>query len=234
MLTPTDLPTLFLCLPPLSAENVLGKKVDGAGLTLPCWFAPEQLDTLQGDAEATVIRVLQLLKDVGTVGFFVATCASKGAMERTETHPDHTQLTDLSTASIALSLLAICQGLFHCLTPSSYYADLGNDAINDQLLESFGKDFTRNMNMLLKVALPSEVPDMHTKARLQLALLHTQCMIVASVGGIGGSTVTCSVESLKDRPDYMGSINWLHVDMEVALVYSGIVTCAGELLQCGA
>ena len=229
VLTPADVTTLFLRSLLQSAEDFLGKKVDGAVLTAPNWFAPEQLDALQEAAEAAGIRVLQLLEDAGAAAFFAATSASNGA---TETRPDRTQLVvDLGASSLALSLLAVRQGLFHHLTPSSYHADLGGDAIDDRLLKFFAKDFTKKTSVPLKVAPASEAPDMRAEARLRLALLHTKRTIAASVGGVGGSAATCAVESLKDGLDYTGSINRLRFDMEAAPIYSGVVARTSELLQ---
>jgi heat shock protein 1/8 len=233
VLTPSDVTTLFLRTLLQSAEDFLGKKVDGAVLTAPGWFAPEQLDALQEAAEAAGIRVLQLLEDSGAAAFCAATSASNnGAAEMTGTRPDRTQLiVDLGASSLVLSLLAVRQGLFHHLTPPAYHSDLGGDAIDDRLLKFFAKDFTKKTGVPLKLAPASEAPDMRAEARLRLALLHTKRTIAASVGGVGGSAATCAVESLKDGLDYTGSINRLRFDMEAAPVYSGVVARAGELLQ---
>ena len=227
VLTPADVTTLFLRSLLQSAEDFLGKRVDGAVLTAPGWFAPEQLDALQAAAEAAGIRVLQLLEDAGAAAFCAA---SNGASETARS--DHTQLVvDLGASSLVLSLLAVRQGLFHHLTPSTYHADLGGDAIDDRLLKFFAKDFTKKTSVPLKVAPVSEALDMRAEARLRLALLHTKRTIAASLGGVGGSAATCAVESLKDGLDYTGSINRLRFDMEAAPIYSGVVARAGELLQ---
>ncbi|KAI9436860.1 Hsp70 protein-domain-containing protein [Lactarius indigo] len=232
VLTPADVTTLFLRSLLQSAEDFLGKRVDGAVLTAPGWFAPEQLDALQEAAEAAGIRVLQLLEDSGAAAFCAAANASDSPSEATVASPDRTQLVvDLGASSLVLSLLAVRQGLFHHLAPPAYHAELGGDAIDDRLLKFFAKDFTKKTSVPLKVAPASEALDMRAEARLRLALLHTKRTIAASVGGVGGSAATCAVESLKDGLDYTGSINRLRFDMEAAPVYSGVVARAGELLQ---
>ncbi|KAF8264054.1 Hsp70 protein-domain-containing protein [Lactarius quietus] len=230
VLTPADVTTLFLRSLLQSAEDFLGKRVDGAVLTAPDWFAPEQIDALHEAAEAAGIRVLQLLEDAGAAAFCAA--SGNGAVETTSASPDRTQLVvDLGASSLALSVLAVRQGLFHHLTPSTYHDDLGGDAIDDRLLKFFAKDFTKKTSMPLKVAPASDTHDMRAEARLRLALLHTKRTIAASVGGVGGSAATCAVESLKDGLDYTGSINRLRFDMEAAPIYRGVVSRAGELLQ---
>ncbi|KAI9450059.1 Hsp70 protein-domain-containing protein [Lactarius psammicola] len=215
VLTPADVTTLFLRSLLQSAEDFLGKKVDGAVLTAPGWFAPEQHDALQEAAEAAGIRVLQLLEDAGAAAFCAAANASDGSLETTTgASPDRTQLVvDLGASSLALSLLAVRQGLFHHLTPPTYHADLGGDAIDDRLLKFFAKDFTKKTSVPLKVAPASEALDMRAEARLRLALLHTKRTIRG------------------DGLDYTGSINRLRFDMEAAPVYSGVVARASELLQ---
>jgi heat shock 70kDa protein 1/2/6/8 len=231
VLTPADVTTLFLRSLLQSAETFLGKSVDGAVITAPGWFAPTQLDALQQAAEAAGIRVLQILEDAGAATLCAATNAtattSQSAMSQ-----DRTQLVvDLGASSLALSLLAVRQGLFHYLVPSACHADLGGDAIDDRLLKFFAKDFTKKTGVSLKVVPASETPDLRAEARLRLALLHTKRTVAASAGSIGGSAATCAVESLKDGLDYTGSINRLRFDMEAAPIYSGVVMRASELLQ---
>ncbi|KAI0292226.1 Hsp70 protein-domain-containing protein [Multifurca ochricompacta] len=231
VLTPADVTTLFLRSLLQSAEAFLGKKVDGAVLTVPGWFVPAQLDALQEAAEAAGIRVLQLLEDPGAAAF----CAASNTANVTGNSaigPDRTQLVvDLGASSLALSLLAVRQGLFHHLTPPSHHTELGGDTIDDRLLKFFAKDFTKKTSVPLKVAPATEVLDLRAEARLRLALLHTKRTIAASVGGVGGSAATCAVESLKDGLDYTGTINRLRFDMEAAPIYSGVAARAGELLQ---
>jgi len=235
VLTPADATTLFLRSLLQSAEAFLGKNIDGAVLTAPGWFAPAQLDALHDAAEAAGIRVLQLLEDAGAA----ALCAAASASATTTTAqsvealgPDRTQLVvDLGASSLALSLLAVRQGLFHHLAPPAHHPDVGGDAIDDRLLKFFAKDFSKKTSVPLKVAPASETLDLRAEARLRLALLHTKRTIAASIAGTGGSAATCAVESLKDGLDYTGSINRLRFDMEAAPIYGEVVARAGELLQ---
>jgi heat shock 70kDa protein 1/2/6/8 len=233
VLTPADVTTLFLRSLLQSAEAFLGKRVDGAVLTAPGWFTPTQLGALQEAAEAAGIRVLQILEDAGAAALCAAANASATATTpQSAVDPDRTQLVvDLGASSLVLSLLAVRQGLFHHLAPSSYHDDLGGDVIDDRLLKFFAKDFTKKMSVPLKVAPASEIPDLRAEARLRLALLHTKRTIAASVGSVGGSAATCAVESLKDGLDYTGSINRLRFDLEAAPIYRGVVARASELLQ---
>jgi molecular chaperone DnaK (HSP70) len=234
VLTPADVTTLFLRSLLQSAEAFLGKSVDGAVLTAPGWFAYAQLGALQEAAEAAGIRVLQILEDAGAAALCAAASVTTTTAQSTVVGPDRTQLVvDLGASSLALSLLAVRQGLFHHLAPPAYHTDdLGGDAIDDRLLKFFAKDFTKKTSVPLKVAPASETPDLRAEARLRLALLHTKRTVAASVSGAGGSAATCAVESLKDGLDYTGSINRLRFDMEAAPIYRGVVARAGELLQC--
>ena len=233
VLTPADVTTLFLRSLLQSAEAFLGKSVDGAVLTAPGWFAHAQLGALQEAAEAAGIRVLQILEDAGAAALCAAASATMTTTQSTVVGPDRTQLVvDLGASSLALSLLAVRQGLFHHLAPPAYHADeLGGDAIDDRLLKFFAKDFTKKTSVPLKVAPANETPDLRAEARLRLALLHTKRTVAASVSGAGGSAATCAVESLKDGLDYTGSINRLRFDMEAAPIYRGVVARVGELLQ---
>ena len=208
VLTPADVITLFLCLLLQSTEVFLGKSIDRAVLTLPGWFASVQLNVLHKAVEVAGIYVLQLLEDASVAALCVAANMSTMVWSVVVVGLDYMQLmVDLSMSLLAISLLAVHQGLFYYLTLLVYYPNVGGDTIDDQLLKFFTKDFIKTTSVLLKVVPVSETLDLQAEVHLQLVLLYTKWTIMASAGGVGGSTATCFIESLKDGLDYTEMIN---------------------------
>ncbi|KAI0043341.1 actin-like ATPase domain-containing protein [Auriscalpium vulgare] len=220
ILTPSEVATIFLKSLLQSAEDFLGKKVEGAVITVPGWFDEKQLAAVRQVAENAGINVLQLLEDAGASA--VTTTAGPLA---DGLNPDRTQLVvDLGASSLSLTLLSIRHGLFHILA-SSYDSNIGGDQIDDKLIKFFAKEFTKKTKTPLTVCPSTDKADVRAEARLRLALEHTKRTISASPGA-----ATCSVESLKDGLDFTGTINRMRFDMEARSVYSAVYAKAQELL----
>jgi len=81
---------------------------------------------------AAGIHILQLLEDAGVVVLCVAANMSATARSAVAVGPDRTQLVvDLGASLLAISLLAMHQGLFHHLMLPAYHPNIGGDAINN-------------------------------------------------------------------------------------------------------
>ena len=221
LLTPFDATSIFFKSLLQSAEDFLGKKVDGAVISIPGWFGETQQNALRKAAEASGIKVLQLLEDAGAAA---VTASSAPPVE--SVFPDRTQLiVDLGASSLSLTVLAVRQGLFHSLA-SSYDHTIGGDRIDDKLVKYLAKEFTKKTKTPLTVSPATDKADIRAEARLRLALEHTKRTIAASPGA-----ATCSVESLKDGLDFNGNINRLRFDMEARSIYSAVHTKVQDLLS---
>ncbi|KAI0032441.1 Hsp70 protein-domain-containing protein [Vararia minispora EC-137] len=217
-LTPADATTLFLRSLLQSAEDFLGRKADGAVISVPAWFAPAQLIALRAAAADAGIAVLQLLDDAGA-----AAVAATSAPTAEDLPADRTQLVvDLGASGLALTLLRVSDGLFSALA-ASYTPDASGDALDARLLRFFAKDFTKKTKVPLAIG---DATDRRAEARLLLALEHTKRTVSASAGA-----ATCSVESLKDGLDYTGTINRLRFDLEARPIYTAVVSAASDLLS---
>ncbi|KAI0055330.1 actin-like ATPase domain-containing protein [Artomyces pyxidatus] len=221
VLTPSEVTVIFLKSLLQSAEDFLGKKVDGAVITVPSWFADNQLEALRKAAHAAGINVLQLLEDAGA-----AAVTTTSGPQAAGLNPDRTQLVvDLGASSLSLTLLSIRHGLFHPLA-SSFDPTIGGDQIDNKLIKFFAKEFTKKTKTPLAVCPSSDKADIRAEARLRLALEHTKRTISASPGA-----ATCSVESLKDGLDFTGTINRMRFDMEARPIYSAVYSKARELVE---
>lgn len=218
-LTPSEVTSIFLKSLVQSAEDYLGKKVQGAVISVPAWFTDGQKFALEKAAAEAEIVVLQLLEEAGAVAITTTTGP------QTEDLPhDRTQLVvDLGSSGLELALLSIREGLAYSLATISDHT-VGGDFIDDRLIKFFAKDFTKKTKMPLTVAPATANEDKRADAKLRLAVEHTKRTLSASPG-----PATCSVESLKDGLDYTGTINRLRFDMEMRPIYEQVFTKVKEL-----
>ncbi|KAI0757732.1 actin-like ATPase domain-containing protein [Daedaleopsis nitida] len=220
VLTVSEVTTIFLASLIKSAEDFLGKKVQGAVITVPGWFEQAQKDALEKAANDAGITVLQLLEEAGAA----AVTTTSGPLPE-GLSADRTQLhVDLGASALSLSLLSIRQGLVYSLATLSDHS-VGGDAIDDKLIKHFAKEFTKKTKTPLTVCPASDAQDKRAEAKLRLALEHTKRTISASPGA-----ATCSVESLKDGMDFTGTITRLRFDMEVRSIYDRVYEKVKELV----
>ncbi|KAF8067084.1 Hsp70 protein-domain-containing protein [Lyophyllum atratum] len=221
ILTVSEINTMFIASLVESAENFLGKKVQGAVITVPTSFSETQKDALEKAAANAGVHVLQLLDEAGAAA--VTTTADIWAADLPS---DRTQLiVDLGSSSLSLTLLSIRSGLAFVLA-SSYTISVGGDQIDEKLIKFFAADFTKKTKVPLTVCPATEISDQRAEARFRLAIEHTKRTISASPGA-----ATCSVESLKDGVDYTGSINRLRFDLVVRPVYAAVSSAVSALLE---
>ncbi|KAF9778732.1 actin-like ATPase domain-containing protein [Thelephora terrestris] len=221
-LTVSEVNTIFIKSLIQSAEDFLGKKVEGVVIAVPSWFEEVQREALIKAAEDAGVKVLQLIDDIAAAALqSITTPASSDVKE------DRTQLViDLGSSSLSLAILSIRQGLIYPLASSSDPA-IGADLIDDKLIKFFAKDFTKKTKipLSLPVTTSSSAADKRAEAKLRLAIEHTKRTISASPGA-----ATCSVESLKDGYDLSGTINRMRFDMEAREVYTKIAESAKNLV----
>ncbi|KAI0344367.1 actin-like ATPase domain-containing protein [Trametopsis cervina] len=218
-----EVATIFIKSLVQSAEDFLGKAVQGAVISVPAWFTDAQKKALEAAASDAGVKVLQLLEEDGAAS--VAALSNPPTPELSE---DRTQLVvDLGSSALELSLLSIRQGLIHSLATSSDHS-VGGDAIDSKLIKFFAKEFTKKTKISLTVApAPADSKqDQRAEAKLRLAVEHTKRTVSASTG-----PATCSVESLKDGADYTGSINRLRFDIEMKSIYASVSAQAKQLVE---
>ena len=221
ILTVSEVTTIFLKSLIKSAEDFLGKKVQGAVITVPGWFEQAQKDALEKAANDADITVLQLLEEAGAAAVTTTSGPPPEGLSA-----DRTQLlVDLGASALTVTLLSIRQGLAFSLATLSDHT-VGGDAIDDRLIKHFAKEFTKKTKTPLTVCPASDAQDKRAEAKLRLALEHTKRTISASPGA-----ATCSVESLKDGLDFTGTITRLRFDMEVRSVYDRVYEKVKELVS---
>ena len=220
ILSVSDVATIFIKSLIQSAEDFLGKKIQGAVITVPATFTDSQRTALEKAASNAGVNVLQLLDEAGAAAATTTTDLWSSNLQA-----DRTQLVvDLGSSSLSLSLLSIREGLTYVLA-SSHSSDIGGDQIDDKLIKFFATDFTKKTKTPLTVCPSTDISDKRAEAKLRLAIEHTKRTISASPGA-----ATCSVESLKDGVDYTGSINRMRFDMVVNPVYIAAAAAVSALL----
>ncbi|TFK48017.1 actin-like ATPase domain-containing protein [Heliocybe sulcata] len=219
VLTVSEVTSIFLRSLVKSAEDFLGKKVEGAVVSVPAWFDDAQRAALEKAAKDADIDVLQLLEDSGAVTVTTSTQWLEDVSH------DRTQLVvDVGQSSLELSVISIRQGLAYSLGTLTDLS-VNGDRIDEKLVKFFAKEFTKKTKTPLTVCPSTEKQDQRAEAKLRLAIEHTKRTLSASSGA-----ATCSVESLKDGLDFTGSINRLRFDMEVRSIYDQIFAKVKELV----
>jgi heat shock 70kDa protein 1/2/6/8 len=220
VLTVTEVTAIFLRSLVKSAEDFLGRKVQGAVITIPTWFGDEQKQALVEAAKEADVTVLQLLEEAGSAAVTTTSSPTNDKLAG-----DRTQLiVDLGASGLELSLLSIRDGLAFSLATLSDHT-VGGDAIDDKLIKFFAKEFTKKTKTPLTVAPATDAQDKRAEAKLRLAVEHTKRTLSASPGA-----ATCSVESLKDGLDFTGSINRIRFDMEMRAIYDHVYKKVQELI----
>ena len=221
-LTVSEVNTIFIKSLVQSAEDFLGKKVEGVVIAVPTWFEVVQREALVRAAEDAGVKVLQLIDDIAAAALQSITTPTSPSLEE-----DRTQLiVDLGSSSLSLSILSIRHGIIHSIASSSD-PTIGADLIDDKLVKFFAKEFTKKTKVPLSLpATASSSPaDKRAEAKLRLAIEHTKRTISASPGA-----ATCSVESLKEGYDLSGTINRMRFDMEALEVYTKITGSVKKLV----
>jgi len=207
-----------------SAEDFIGRSIEGAVITVPTFFTEAQKEALEKAANNAGVRVLQLLDEAAA-----AAVTTTSDLWGAELHHDRTQLVvDLGHSSLSLSLLSIRSGLAFVLASSST-SSIGSHQIDDKLITFFATDFTKKTKSPLSVCSSTSSVDQRAEAKLRLAIEHTKRTISASPGA-----ATCSIESLKDGLDYTGSINRMRFDMVARSVYAAVSDATTALLESAA
>ena len=221
-LTVSEVNTTFIKSLIESAEDFLGKKVEGVVIAIPEWFEEVQREALIKAAEDTGVKVLQLIDDIAAAALQSITIPTSPDLKE-----DRTQLVvDVGSSSLSLSVLSIRQGLIYPLASSSD-STTGANLIDDKLIKFFAKDFTKKTKVTLSLPVTgsSSAADKRAEAKLRLAIEHTKRTISASPGA-----ATCSVESLKDGYDLSGTINRMRFDIEAREVYNKIADSVNKLI----
>ncbi|KIY72596.1 actin-like ATPase domain-containing protein [Cylindrobasidium torrendii FP15055 ss-10] len=221
ILSVSEVTTIFIGSLLQSASDFLGKKIQGAVITVPPHFTPAQVEALEKAATDAGVKVYQTLEEAAAT-----LITTSSALWAATLRADRTQLyVDLGSSSLSLSVVENREGLGHVVASSST-TSIGANQIDDKLVTFFAADFTKKNKVPLKVCPATEVQDKRAEAKLRLAIEHTKRTLSASPGA-----ATCSVESLKDGYDFTGSVNRMRFDMLAKPVYSAVSAAVSDLLK---
>ncbi|KAF9545981.1 actin-like ATPase domain-containing protein [Agrocybe pediades] len=225
VLTVSEVTSMFLRSLVQSAEDFMGRKAQGAVISVPAIFSDEQRKALRAAAEDAEINVLQLIDEAGAAAA-VTTTELWGESDGVNVlQPDRTQLlVDIGASGASIHVLSVREGLTYVLA-SAHTESISATQIDDKLIKFFAADFAKKIKVPLTVCPAASPADQRAEAKLRLAIEHTKRTISASPGA-----ATCSVESLKDGMDYTGSINRMRFDMLASTVYGALASKVSELL----
>lgn len=226
ILTVSEVTTIFLKSLLKSAEDFLGKSVEGVVISVPSIFTDIQRIALEKAATDAGITVLQLLDEAAAAAAVTTVIPSENS-ERTQ-HDRNQLIVDFGASSVSLALLSIRQGLAYVLASSNTKSSSA-EHIDKELIKFFSADFTKKTKIPLAVCPATSPTDQRAEAKLRLAIEHTKRTISASPGA-----ATCSVESLKEGIDYTGSINRMRFNILASSVYTTVANEIKSLLSSAA
>jgi heat shock protein 1/8 len=216
--------SLFLYSLKTSAEEFLGRKVDGAVISVPSWWGSGERAALREAAGEAGIHVYQLASEEGLAVLGSENSRTADAVPEGAKQDDRTTLViDLGGSSLTLNVLSIKHSIVNSLS-SAHIPSLGGSTVDSYLISHFSKEFTKKTKTPLP--LPASTPgDRKAEAKMRLAVEHTKRTLSASTGA-----AACSVESLKDGLDFNGSINRLRFDVLLSPFYAQIIDHVSQVL----
>ncbi|KAH9466823.1 hypothetical protein MJO28_000561 [Puccinia striiformis f. sp. tritici] len=222
ILTVTDIATKYLSTLLMYAQDFIGRKPDGAVLSVPEGSTSKQIEALRSIVEDKLgVKVLQFITEAGAT----AVAADFGNTRLGgKPSPDANLLVlDVGGSSATATVLSRRNGLVMSLASSTNH-HLGGNHFEDQLMEYFVKEFNKKNKTTLNIA---DEKNHKSAIKLRLATEVTKKTLSAS------NSANCSVDSLYDGYDFSGSINRMRCDLLLSKAYAGIMLLVSEALTNG-
>ncbi|KAJ1725762.1 Hsp70 protein that interacts with Zuo1p [Coemansia erecta] len=197
-----------------TAEDYLGRKIDGAVMALPVWFTAEQKKSVAAACEEAGIPLLQLVSEP------VAAAVQYG-VGKDASHEDAKDalalVVDVGGTGSDVALVASRGGLYSVVA-SKHTVDLSGDIVDDVLVKHFAAEFQRQNKI--------DVLQGNAKAvrKLKQAVETTKRTLSSA------TTAPCAVESLAEGIDFNGAINRTRFDIMSGKVYGPLLDVISSVI----
>ncbi|ORX64665.1 HSP70-domain-containing protein, partial [Basidiobolus meristosporus CBS 931.73] len=197
-----------------TAENYLGKTVDGVVMAVPSYFTEKQNEELKQAVEAAGLHILQLIHEPTAA----ALAYNLGQNASRKDADDKTVLVaDLGGHNLDLTLLAARGGVYTVLGSGQDH-ELGGKNFDEALVNHFAAEFKRKNNI-----------DISSNKRA-LNKLRAACEITKRTLSSAASA-PCSVESLAEGLDFHSNINRMRFEMLCNKLFSQFLNAVEKVLE---
>ncbi|KAJ2890982.1 Hsp70 protein that interacts with Zuo1p [Coemansia aciculifera] len=202
-LTAHDATVRYLARLRTTAEDYLGRKIDGAVLAVPVWFTEAQRTSIGAACADAGLPLLQLVTEP-------AAAALQYGLGRGENAADSVALVvDVGGTGSDVSLVAATGGLVSVVS-SAHTTAVSGEVIDDVLVRHFAAEFTR-ANGVDVMGNPRAV------RKLRQAVEGTKRTLSSA------TTAPCAVESLAEGIDFNSSVNRTRFDILCARTYAPLL-----------
>ncbi|KAJ2371365.1 Hsp70 protein that interacts with Zuo1p, partial [Coemansia sp. RSA 2603] len=198
-----------------TAEDYLGRKIDGAVMALPVWFTAEQKKSVAAACEEAGIPLLQLVSEP------VAAAIQYG-VGKDASHEDAKDtlalVVDVGGTGSDVALVASRGGLYSVVA-SKHTVELSGEIVDDVLVKHFAAEFQRQNKI--------DVLQGNAKAvrKLKQAVETTKRTLSSA------TTAPCAVESLAEGIDFNGAINRTRFDIMSGKVYGPLLDVISKVIS---
>lgn len=179
-----------------AAEDYMGKKVEGAVITVPTDFDEEQKAQLIKLSNEIGLTIQQLINEPSS-----ALLSYLSANEEDYLKDQIFVVADFGGVRSDAAVIAVRNGIFTILTTLHDY-NLRGDELDDLLMEYFAKDFEKKYKA-----------NPRTNKRSLAKLRNESIAVKKTLSNV--QTSTCSIESLAEGIDYHTSINRLRYELTI-------------------
>ncbi|TIA96184.1 hypothetical protein E3P94_03384 [Wallemia ichthyophaga] len=201
-----------------SAEEYMGKPIDGAVMSVPHSWSQHKRNALSEAAKAANIPLLDLIDDWA---------AGMSAYNEVLGAADSNVLVvDMGEYSTAVTTVAARQGLF---TPLSHLSDAstGGQQLDHALVAHFAKEFTKQTKIAVPTQFSADLSENDRRAlvKLSLACEQTKRSLTAS------NSAGIAIESLKDGADLSSQVNRLRFGILASKTFHAVGALAEKAVK---
>ncbi|KAJ2726426.1 Hsp70 protein that interacts with Zuo1p [Coemansia sp. Benny D115] len=199
-----------------TAEEYLGRKIEGAVLALPVWFSDAQKQSVSDACAEAGLPLLQLVSEP------VAAALQYGlaqGVSQAEPKDSVALVVDVGGGSSDVSLVAARGGLLTVLS-SGQTSEVSGDKVDELLARHFGAEFKRQTG----IDVSPESGNAKAVRKLRQAVESTKRTLSSA------PTAPCAVESLADGMDFNGAITRSRFDIMSNQVFNPLLTTIAKVI----
>ncbi|KAJ1662983.1 Hsp70 protein that interacts with Zuo1p [Coemansia sp. RSA 1813] len=198
-----------------TAEEYLGRKIDGAVLAHPVGFGDSQKKAMQAACQAVGLELLQMIPEP-------VACALQYGLGNDASHDDAKDtvalVVDVGGTGADVSVVGVHGGLF-TLVDSVHTDSVSGEIIDEVLVKHFAAEFKKQSGIDVL-----EQGDLRPIRKLRQAVEVTKRTLSSA------TAAPCAVESLAGGMDFNGSVNRTRFDIMAGKTYAPLVDAVAKVV----
>ncbi|KAJ2824025.1 Hsp70 protein that interacts with Zuo1p, partial [Coemansia sp. 'formosensis'] len=193
-----------------TAEDYLGRKIDGAVLAVPVWFTKEQRASISAACADAGLPLLQLVTEP-------AAAALQYGLGRENSSDSVAVVVDVGGTGSDVSLVAATGGLV-AVVASAHTTAVSGEVIDDVLVRHFAAEFTRAHGV-------DVMGNARAVRKLRQAVEGTKRTLSSA------TSAPCAVESLAEGIDFNSSVNRTRFDILCQRTYAPLLETIEKVVK---